>query len=62
MATWKRDTEHMEKAFAFSGMPARNGATAALLVSSGWNGVDDVFVGPDNFFLANAPNADPKHA
>ena len=27
----------------FGGMPARNGVTAALLVRSGWNGVDDVF-------------------
>ena len=38
-------------------MPARNGVTAALLVRSGWTGVDDILSGPDNFFLANAPNA-----
>jgi 2-methylcitrate dehydratase PrpD len=36
-------------------MPARNGVTAALLVRSGWNGVDDVFSGDDNFFQVNAP-------
>ena len=27
---WQRDTEHVEKAFVFSGMPARGGITAAL--------------------------------
>ncbi len=34
----------------FGGMPARNGVTAALLVTAGWNGVDDVLSGDDNFF------------
>ena len=42
-----------------AGMPARNGVTAALLVKSGWNGVDDIFAGPDNFFAAYAPKAQP---
>jgi 2-methylcitrate dehydratase PrpD len=40
-------------------MPARNGVTAALLVRSGWTGVDDVFSGEDNFFRVNAPKGDP---
>jgi 2-methylcitrate dehydratase PrpD len=56
---WRRDTDHIEKAFVFAGMPARNGVTAALLVKSGWNGVDDIFSGPDNFFAAYAPKAAP---
>jgi 2-methylcitrate dehydratase PrpD len=56
---WHRDTDHMENSFVLAGMPARSGVTAALLVSSGWNGVDDIFSGPDNFFLAFAPQADP---
>ena len=43
----------------FGGMPARNGVTAALLVQAGWNGVDDVFSGEDNFFAVNAPDGDP---
>jgi 2-methylcitrate dehydratase PrpD len=42
----------------FGGMPARNGVTAALLVRAGWNGVDDVFSGDDNFFQVNAPGGD----
>ena len=54
-AVWERDTDHIEKGFVFAGMPARNGVTAALLVRSGWNGVDDVFSGDDNFFQVNAP-------
>jgi len=61
-AVWGRDTEHVEKAFVFGGMPARAGVTAAELVSSGWSGVDDVFSGEDNFFAVNAPNGEAKPA
>jgi 2-methylcitrate dehydratase PrpD len=57
---WQRDAEHIEKAFVFGGMPARNGVTAALVVRSGWNGVDDIFSGSDNFFKAYTPNAQPQ--
>ncbi|MBR0852514.1 MmgE/PrpD family protein [Bradyrhizobium diazoefficiens] len=55
---WRRDVDHIEKGFVFAGMPARNGVTSALLVRSDWTGVDDVFSGPDNYFLAYAPKAD----
>jgi 2-methylcitrate dehydratase PrpD len=58
-AAWERDTDHIEKGFVFAGMPARNGVTAAILVRLGWNGVDDVFSGEDNFFEATAPKGDP---
>ncbi|HET9266889.1 MAG TPA: MmgE/PrpD family protein [Vicinamibacterales bacterium] len=57
-AVWGRDTDHIEKGFVFGGMPARNGVTAALLVRAGWNGVDDVLSGDDNFFQVNAPAGD----
>jgi len=57
--TWQRDTDHIEKAFLFAGMPARNGVTAALLVQAGATGVDDVLSGQDNFLLDYAPQADP---
>jgi 2-methylcitrate dehydratase PrpD len=60
IVAWRRDTDHIEKAFVFGGMPARNGVTSALVVRSGWNGVDDIFSGPDNFFRAYAPNAQPE--
>src|SRR2546422_3688667 len=56
---WQRDTEHIEKAFVFGGMAARDGVTAALLVQSGWSGVNDAFSGADNFLLASSPKADP---
>jgi 2-methylcitrate dehydratase PrpD len=59
IAAWRRDTDHVEKAFVFGGMPARNGVTAALLVRSGWNGVEDIFTGSDNFFRAYAPKPQP---
>jgi len=54
---WGRDTDHIEKAFVFGGMPAKNGVTSALVVETGWNGINDIFSGADNFFLAYAPNA-----
>jgi 2-methylcitrate dehydratase PrpD len=54
---WRRDPDHIEKAFVFGGMPARNGVTSALVVRSGWTGLDDIFSGPDNFFAAYAPEA-----
>ena len=60
LASWQRDTEHVEKAFDFGGMPAKNGVTAALLVEAGGSGVDDVLSGADNFFQAFVPKNDPS--
>jgi 2-methylcitrate dehydratase PrpD len=60
ITAWRRDIDHIEKAFVFGGMPARNGVTSALVVHSGWTGVDDIFSGPGNFFAAYAPDADPR--
>jgi len=58
IAAWDRDTDHIEKGFVFGGMPARSGVTSALLVKSGWTGVDDILSGDDNFLLANSPHGD----
>jgi 2-methylcitrate dehydratase PrpD len=58
-AAWQRDTEHIEKALVFAGAPARSGVTSALLIQTGWTGVDDILTGPDNFFEAHAPKANP---
>jgi len=58
ITAWRRDVHHIEKAFVFGGMPARNGVTSALVVRSGWTGLDDIFTGPGNFFAAYAPDAD----
>ena len=60
LASWQRDTEHVEKAFDFGGMPARNGVTAALLVQAGGTAVDDILSGADNFLQAFAPMNDPQ--
>jgi 2-methylcitrate dehydratase PrpD len=57
---WRRDTDHIEKGFVFAGAGARNGVTAALLVHSGWTGLEDIFSGPDNFLQSYAPQADPN--
>ncbi|MFX1525256.1 MAG: MmgE/PrpD family protein [Promethearchaeota archaeon] len=46
---WLRDEEHIEKAFLFAGMPARNGASAALMVHKGFTGVKDPFKGTPNW-------------
>jgi 2-methylcitrate dehydratase PrpD len=59
LASWQRDTEHIEKSFDYGGMPARDGVTAALLVAAGGTGVDDVLSGDDNFFQAFVPKNDP---
>ena len=60
LASWQRDTDHIEKSFDFAGMAARNGVTSALLVQAGGTGVDDVFAGADNFFQAFLPKNDPS--
>jgi 2-methylcitrate dehydratase PrpD len=60
LGAWNRDTEHIQKAFLFGGMTARSGVTSALLVRSGWTGVDDILSGKDNFFEAYNPKADPS--
>jgi 2-methylcitrate dehydratase PrpD len=54
-----RDSEHVEKAFDFGGMPARNGVTSASMVAAGFTGVDDVFSGERNFFEAYSSNPQP---
>jgi len=59
IASWYRDSSHIEKGFVFGGMPARNGVTSALLVQLGWNGVDDIMSGRDNYLLATSPQAKP---
>lgn len=46
--SWVRDAEHVEKAFDFSGMGARNGVTAAIMVQLGFTGVWDVLDGEHN--------------
>ena len=58
--SWERDAEHVEKAFDFAGMGARNGVTAALMAQAGFTGVDAVFDGEHNVLEALSPR--PRRA
>ena len=60
VSCWMRDEEHVEKAFDFGGMPARNGVAAALMVAHGFSGIDDVFSGERSFFVAYGRRPDPR--
>jgi 2-methylcitrate dehydratase PrpD len=59
IGTWRRDTEHISKGFLFGAMGARNGVNAALVVHTGWTGVNDVLSGPNNFVESYNAKADP---
>jgi 2-methylcitrate dehydratase PrpD len=59
IGTWRRDTDHISKGFLFGGMGARNGVSAALVVHTGWTGVNDVLAGPNNFVESYNAKADP---
>src|SRR5258708_22043654 len=51
---WTRDREHVEKAFDFAGMGARNGVMAATMVAMGFSAGEDPFSGEDNIYTALA--------
>ncbi|HKE39241.1 MAG TPA: MmgE/PrpD family protein [Casimicrobiaceae bacterium] len=56
--SWVDDNDHIEKAFDFGGMGARNGVTAAVMVQAGFTGVHDVLGGTHN--LIQALSTEPK--
>ncbi len=56
--SWVRDAEHVEKAFDFAGMGARNGVTAATMAEAGLTGVWDIFEGEHN--VLQALSLDPR--
>jgi 2-methylcitrate dehydratase PrpD len=58
--SWERDLEHVEKAFDFSGMGARNGVTAAIMAQSGFSGVPDVLDGEHNALQALSREPRPE--
>ena len=55
--SWNRDSEHIEKAFDFGGMGARNGVFAAQIVKAGATGVPDPLTGQHSFLHAFGENA-----
>ena len=52
---WVGDDDHIEKAFDYAAMPARNGVTAALLIQSGFTGNRDVLEGDQGIVKTYAP-------
>jgi len=58
--SWVRDAEHVEKAFDFSGMGARNGVTAAIMAQMGFSGVWDIFDGEHNVLEALSTEPRPE--
>jgi 2-methylcitrate dehydratase PrpD len=58
--SWVRDAEHVEKAFDFAGMGARNGVTAAIMVQLGFTGVWDVLDGEHNALMALSTEPKPE--
>ena len=58
--SWVRDSEHVEKAFDFAGMGARNGVTAAIMAQMGFTGVWDVFDGEHNALAALSTAPKPE--
>ena len=60
ISCWMRDEEHIEKAFDFGGLPARNGVAAATMVAHGFTGVEDAFSGERSFFVAYGRKPEPE--
>jgi 2-methylcitrate dehydratase PrpD len=60
IGSWTRDREHVEKAFDFGGMGARNGVMAATMVVLGLTGVEDPFTGEESVFTALADKPAPE--
>ena len=58
--SWVRDAEHVEKAFDFSGMGARNGVTSAIMAQMGFTGVWDVLDGEHNALAALSTEPKPE--
>ncbi len=52
---WVGDDDHIEKAFDYAAMPARNGVTAAVLIKSGFTGNRDVLEGDQGIIKTYAP-------
>ncbi len=58
--SWVKDKDHIEKAFDFAGMGARNGVTAVGMVQAGLTGVSDVLDGTHNLFIALSGKPQPE--
>lgn len=59
MVCWRRDPDHIEKAFDFSGAAARNGVQTATMVEHGMTGVPDALEGRHGYFRVHGKGFDP---
>jgi 2-methylcitrate dehydratase PrpD len=57
---WNRDPEHIEKAFDFGGMGARNAVYGATFVASGFTATEDPLSGTHNLFTAFGGGGTPE--
>lgn len=60
LKTYMRDLEHIEKAFIFGGMPARNGVTSATMAAAGFSGIPDDLDGRDGYLQAFSDDPRPE--
>lgn len=58
--SWVKDHDHIEKAFDFAGMGARNGVQAVTMVEAGMTGVADVLDGTHNLLIALSAQPQPQ--
>src|SRR5262249_58032309 len=59
---WTRDREHVEKAFDFAGMGARNGVMAATMVAVGFSAGGEPPAGRANVYTVRAAEPRPHNA
>jgi 2-methylcitrate dehydratase PrpD len=58
--SWVNDERHVEKAFDFAGMGARNGVMAVTMVEAGMTGTPNVLDGAHNLFIAESTEPHPE--
>ncbi|MGA2989827.1 MAG: MmgE/PrpD family protein [Candidatus Korobacteraceae bacterium] len=58
--SWVRDSDHIEKAFDFTGMGSRNGISAVVMVQHGFTGVRDILTGEHNVLDALSTKPQPE--
>ena len=57
LGCWMAEHDHVQKAYVFGAMGAKNAITATVLVQSGWTGLDEALEGPRTLFQARAQPA-----
>jgi hypothetical protein len=57
LGCWMAEHDHVQKAYVFGAMGAKNAITSTLLVQSGWTGLDEALEGPRTLFHARAQTA-----